>query len=93
MYIVIGKKVTALATIHNIYIYIYIYGNFYSTLEKFEYTGTSIFKLIVDVRFVHIIKLFTRKYNMIVSTGSCVYLKHFNVVYHIKCLGINCLFV
>jgi len=46
-----------------------------------------------DVRFLHVIKLFTRKYNRIVSAGSCVYLKHFNVIYHVKCLGINCLFV
>jgi len=34
-------------------------------------------------------KLFTRKYNRIVSAGSCVYLKHFNVIYQIKCLGIK----
>jgi len=45
--------------------------------------------MISDVRFLHVIKLFTREYNKIVSAGSCVYLKHFNVIYHIKCLGIN----
>jgi len=39
-----------------------------------------------DVRFLYVIYLTIREYNMIVSTWSCVYLKHFNVIYHIKCL-------
>jgi len=46
-----------------------------------------------DVIFLHVIYLTIRKYNRIISTGSCVYLKHLNTIYHIKCLGINCLFV
>jgi len=46
-----------------------------------------------DVRFLHVIYLTIREYNRIVSTGSCVYLKHLNAIYHIKCLGIKILFV
>jgi len=46
-----------------------------------------------DVRFLHVIKLFTRKYNRIVSAVSCVFHKHFHNIHHVKCLGINCLFV
>jgi len=46
-----------------------------------------------DVRFLHVIKLFTRKYNRIVSAGSCVFHKCFHNIHHVKCLGINCLFV
>jgi len=46
-----------------------------------------------DVRFLHVIKLFTRKYNRIVFAGSCVFNKRFHNVHHVKCLGINCLFV
>ena len=48
---------------------------------------------VFDVRFLHVIKLFTRKYNRIVSAGSCVFHKPFHNVHHVKCLGINCLFV
>ena len=46
-----------------------------------------------DVKFLHVIKLFTRKYNRIVSAGSCVFHKCFHNIHHVKCLGINCLFV
>ena len=28
---------------------------------------------------------------MIVSAESCVFHKHFHNIYHVKCLGINCL--
>jgi len=48
---------------------------------------------ILDVRFLHVIKLFTRKYNRIVSAGSCVFHKCFRNIHQVKCLGINCLFV
>jgi len=46
-----------------------------------------------DVRFLYVIYLTIREYNRIVSTESCVYHKHLNVIYQIKGLGINCLFV
>jgi len=44
--------------------------------------------LVGDVWFLHVIKLFTRKYNRIVSAGSCVFHKCFRNIYQVKCLGI-----
>ena len=55
--------------------------------------GRHLVQELADVRFLHVIKLFTRKYNRIVSVGSCVFHKHFHNIHHVKCLGINCLFV
>jgi len=46
-----------------------------------------------DVRFLHVIYLTIREYNMIVSTETSVYHMHFNDIYHIKGLGLKCLFV
>jgi len=60
----------------------------------FGYVNLMLIKLLmIDVIFLHVIKLFTRKYNRIVSAGSCVFHKDFHNIYHVKCLGINCLFV
>jgi len=65
-----------------------LYDDAHTCLEEVLGIGRS-----VDVRFLHVIKLFTRKYNRIVSAGSCVFHKHFHNIHHVKCLGINCFFV